>query len=139
MAPEQYEEHVKIRGVDYVEVTDAECLWQEVVGEIKTNPTEIQGINMEKYGIGIKYHLGDSIEPSLFFEINQRIQTLKEKYPEIVSIKLTDLDETEAGIRLHITMDTIYGNIADVVEISKKACPIPDSITSSRIFDPTEF
>lgn len=119
---DNYFEDIKMNGSDYEEVDNLECLWQELVGEIKTNKGEVYGINTEEYGTDIKRFLGEYTDLSAQVSIDQALEALMQKYPEIIDMKCEIKENSPGSVKLKITASTIYGNIADTIEIITREC-----------------
>lgn len=115
-------------------VSDAECLWQCIVGEIKTPYRSLSNsIGQLNYGCEIWKMIGRNIDPLEIKDFEYYIIKTCQKYPEVNNV--TNIDTkigSESGSFLcEITIDSIYGTFNGVVRIPK-ALPTNKIWTSSK-------
>lgn len=117
---DNYYEHTATRGNEVKEIHDVECLWQEFVGELKTNKGECVGVGMENYGSDLKRYLGENMNPLLEIEIEDCIQSTAQEYVEIITSSVEQIDDDDEGyIAITIKLETIYGLVLRVLNIAR--------------------
>ena len=100
-------------------ITNEECLWQCIVGEIKTPHQALENsIGQANYGCKIWSLVGEPLDSLLIKEYESYIIETCLKYPEVNNV--IDI-ETEIGERdsllTYITIDSIYGVFDGVTHI----------------------
>lgn len=119
-AEEKYYEHMATRGNEIKTIRQAECLWQEFVGELKTNKGECVGIGMENYGSNLKRYIGENLDILVEMEIEDIIKATSATYPTIISCTVKEVIERQEGnIHITIELDTVYGLVLKILEISR--------------------
>lgn len=117
---DNYYEHTATRGNEVKGIRDVDCLWQEFVGELKTNKGECYGTGMEFYGSDLKRQIGENMNVVNDIQIEDCIQATAETYPEIITSEVTQIKEEDDGyIAIEIKLETVYGLILRVLNISR--------------------
>lgn len=91
-------------------ISNAECLWQMLVGEIKTPLGVLPSIGQEKYGCRIWSKMGKNIDGLTLTEFKHDIIQTCIKHPEVNNVIKIDLYTGNYGSLLVILkIDSIYG------------------------------
>lgn len=112
-------EKTKLRCDDLWLIANEECLWQCIVGEIKTPYRNLENsIGQADYGCKIWFLIGEPLDSLVIKEYESYIIETCLKYPEVnnvigIDIKVGDND----SLFTYITIDSIYGTFDGVTHI----------------------
>lgn len=115
-------------------ISDAECLWQCIVGEIKTPYRSLRNsLGQMNYGCEIWKMIGRNIDPLEIKDFEYYIIQTCLKYPEVNNVTHieTKLGTKTGSFLCEITIDSIYGSFTGVVRIPK-AKPTQQAWTSAK-------
>lgn len=115
-------------------VSNEECLWQCIVGEIKTPYRSLSNsIGQMNYGCKIWGMIGRNIDPLEIKDFEHYIIETCLKYPEVNNVTNinTKIGSESGSFLCEITIDSIYGSFSGVVRIPK-ALPTQKVWTSSK-------
>lgn len=115
-------------------ISDEECLWQCIVGEIKTPYRSLSNsLGQMNYGCEIWKLMGRNIDSLEIKDFEYYIIKTCLKYPEVNNVTFI---ETKIGTKTHsflvtITIDSIYGSFDGIIRIPN-AKPTPQEYVSSK-------
>lgn len=122
-APDGFYEYSMMKGVEMVTIEDRECLWQEFVGELKTNKGTLLGCQQGEYGSNLPQLLGQNMDLALEMEIEDCVQSTAQDYVEIftssVQVVENETNEKKGIITLRIELNTLYGLILKIEDFQK--------------------
>ena len=101
-------------------ISDEECLWQAIVGEIKTPYRALaNSIGQLNYGCEIWSLMGQNVDHLLVKEFEHYIIQTCLKYPEVNNVTNinTKIGEESGSFLCEITIDSIYGVFNGVTRI----------------------
>lgn len=120
-APDGYFEYSMMRGVEMKTIEDKECLWQEIVGELKTNKGELLGVGQQDYGSNLKQLISEPIDVGLELEIEQEVKKIVESYVGVAKADVNAGEYKRGVITIEIKLYTLYGTMLEVLNM-KKGC-----------------
>lgn len=103
-------------------VSDEECLWQCIVGEIKTPYRSLSNsLGQLNYGCKIWNMIGRKIDPLEIKDFESYIIETCLKYPEVNNVTHIDtkIGSDSGSFLCNITIDSIYGTFDGVTRIPK--------------------
>lgn len=101
-------------------VSNEECLWQTIVGEIKTPYRALSNsIGQMNYGCEIWDLMGQNVDQLLIKEFEHYIIQTCLKYPEVNNVVdiVTRVGEESGSFLCEVTIDSIYGTFNGVTRI----------------------
>lgn len=105
-------EFSRIRGSDFINIEDGDCLWQAVEGELKTKKGDCRGVGLETYGTSLYQILGQNIDDLVIKEMERCVNEVASKYPQIQSMTIMEVTVYKNGdIRMIITIQSTFGQI----------------------------
>lgn len=117
-------------------VTNEECLWQCIVGEIKTPYRALSNsLGQMEYGCKIWKLMGQNVDHLLIKDFESYIIETCLKYPEVRNVTNIDtkIGEDTGSFLCEITIDSIYGTFNGITRIPQ-AKPTKKKWTSSKEF-----
>ena len=117
-------------------VSNEECLWQAIVGEIKTPLHALSNsIGQLNYGCEIWTLMGQNVDHLLIKEFEHYIIQTCLKYPEVNNVTniVTKVGQESGSFLCEITIDSIYGTFNGVTRIPN-AKPTKKRWISSDLF-----
>ena len=101
-------------------VTDAESLWQAIVGEIKTPKGALSDVvGQRNYGSEIWNFIGDTIDSIVISEIEHYFIKKCLEYKEVNNVvSINTFIGEDSGIYITANIDSIYGNFNGDMRIS---------------------
>ena len=115
-------------------VSDAECLWQCIVGEVKTPYRSLaNSLGQLNYGCKIWGMIGRNIDPLEIKDFEYYIIETCLKYPEVNNVTHieTKIGNKTGALLCEITIDSIYGTFDGKIRIPK-SFPTKQTWTSSK-------
>ena len=115
-------------------IQNEECLWQCLVGEIKTPYGALRNsIGQASYGCHIWELMGDNIDSLMVKEFESLIIETCLKYPEVNNVTHieTKIGSQTGSLLCEITIDSIYGTFDGKIRIPK-SFPTKQVWTSSK-------
>lgn len=115
-------------------ISDEECLWQCIVGEIKTPYRSLSNsLGQLNYGCKIWNMIGRKIDALEIKDFESYIIETCLKYPEVNNVTHIDtkIGNKTNSFLVNITIDSIYGTFDGVTRIPK-ALPTPQKYTTSK-------
>ena len=123
-----YEKTAWNRCDDLIYVKNEECLWQTIVGEIKTPLGALSNsIGQQNYGCSIWELKGQIIDSLTIKEIENEVIKTCLKYQEVnnvIGIE-TYVAEKDGALFIELTLDSIYGTFDGMLRI-------PNALRSDR-------
>lgn len=119
---------------DLIYVQNEECLWQTIVGEIKT-PLGVlnNSIGQQGYGCSIWELRGQVLDSLTVKEIEHEIINTCLKYPEVTNV--IDIESyvanEDGALYVELTLDTIYGTFDGSLRI-------PNALRSNKKWQKTD-
>lgn len=117
-------------------VSNEECLWQCIVGEVKTPYRALSNsLGQMNYGCKIWNLMGQNVDHLLVKDFESYIIETCLKYPEVRNVIAIDtkIGEDTGSFLCEITIDSIYGNFDGTIRIPR-AKPTKKKWTSSKEF-----
>lgn len=115
-------------------ISDAECLWQCIVGEVKTPYRSLShSLGQLNYGCRIWQMIGRNMDPLEIKDFEHYIIETCLKYPEVNNVTYieTKVGEQTGSLLCEITIDSIYGTFDGTIRIPK-SLPTQQVWTSSK-------
>lgn len=115
-------------------ISDAECLWQCIVGEIKTPYRSLSNsLGQMNYGCEIWKMIGRNLDPLEIKDFEHYIIKTCLKYPEVNNVTHieTKIGKNSGSLLCEIIIDSIYGTFTGITRIPR-ARPTQQQWTSSK-------
>ena len=115
-------------------ISDAECLWQCIVGEVKTPYRSLaNSLGQLNYGCEIWKMIGRNMDPLEIKDFEYHIIQTCLKYPEVNNVTYieTKIGKQSGSLLCNLTVDSIYGTFDGEIRIPK-ALPTQQVWTSSK-------
>ena len=115
-------------------IADADCLWQCIVGEVKTPYRSLShSLGQLNYGCKIWKLIGRNMDPLEIKDFEYYIIETCLKYPEVNNVTHieTKIGQESGSLLCEITIDSIYGTFDGSLRIPK-SFPTKQKWTSSK-------
>jgi phage baseplate assembly protein W len=118
-APDGYFEYSAMRGVEMKTIENEICLWQEIVGELKTNRGEVLGVGMQNYGSELKEMIGENMDIQLEREIENEVKSIAESYEDVLFATANVVGDENGIISIELELRTKYGIVLEIFNITR--------------------
>ena len=115
-------------------ISDAECLWQCIVGEVKTPYRSLaNSLGQLNYGCKIWKMIGRNLDPLEIKDFEYYIIETCLKYPEVNNVThiVTKIGNKSGTLLCELTIDSIYGSFNGEIRIPR-SFPTKQVWTSSK-------